>query len=239
MPNPPRTKVLPHLRNKKPRFPGDTETKPPSLGGRRIRMALTAGAMLFTLFIIYPIIERTVQRQTTANINEVTDCDRFAANPDDTQKLAVGVRQEQINVGAARIACHKALLAHPDDGRILYQLSRTYIAGSDMTLGLSYLRKSADAGYAQGQFILADMLIHDGNAEVCIGGQLLVKAARQRHFSSKIALAVNWLNGQFKSCGLDMTDGEIGQLLSAAGELAITQDEKSELSTVAGKWANH
>jgi hypothetical protein len=200
-------------------------------------MALTAGAMLFTLFVIYPIIERTIQREEAAGSVQVTPCDRLAAHPSDTQKLSAGVTQEEIDVAAARDACHKALVEHPGDGRILYELSRTYSAGGDAVLGLSYLRKSAEAGYAQGQFILASSLIHGADSHPCEGGRMLARAARQRHFPSKIALAVTWLNGSLKSCNLDVTEGEITQLLSAAAELAGTEDEKKQLAVVTAKWS--
>jgi hypothetical protein len=238
MQDPPRSKILPHLRTRRSRFVSETEPQLPKTGVRRgLRMALTAGAMLFTLFVIYPIIERTMQHEETAGSVQVTSCDRLAAHPSDTQKLAAGVAQEQMDVAAARDACLKALGEHPGNGRILYELSRTYSAGGDAVLGLSYLHKSAEAGYAHGQFILADTLIHGDDPQVCVGGQLLAKAARQHHFPSKIALAVDWLNGTLKSCNLDVTDGEITQLLSAAAELAETEDEKNELAVIAAKWS--
>jgi hypothetical protein len=237
---PPPRKILPHLQNKKSRFAADAVAEAPSDNGRRrLRMALTAAAMLFSLFVIYPIIEKTMDREAAVGAVQVTDCDRLAAMPSDTQKLAVGVRQAELNVAAARAACHKALTAHPDDGRILYQLSRTYSAGGDAATGFHYLQKSAEAGYAQGQFVLATTLIREGDAQICGGGAYLVRAARQRHFPSKIALAMDWLNGPLKACGLDVTDSEITQMLSATGEMASTLDEKTELAAVEAKWSRH
>ncbi|TAL01180.1 MAG: hypothetical protein EPO08_11185 [Rhodospirillaceae bacterium] len=239
MPNLPRAKILPHLHRKLPRFPAEAEMQSVAeRGRRRIRALLAAGALFVTLFAGYPLMNRIGRHETVNSAATVTACDKLAAHPSDTQKLTIGVNQEQMDVAAAKTACIQALTAHPHDGRTLYQLSRTYIGDRDFQAGLTYLRESAESGYAQGQFSLAMFFIQGPErvAKECEGGQLLVKAARQRHFYAKIYLGRYWLDGMFKDCGLPVTDTELTQMISAAGELTASPEEQHDLTELEARW---
>jgi len=242
MPSLPPIKILPHLKRKTSRFSEDVEQPPAERGRQRIRAALAAAALMVALFAGYPLLMRENQPAATLSPNLVTPCDRLAAHPADTQKLAVGVSQDQLDLHAARTACIQALADQPENGRILYQLSRTYMstgAGDDDS-GLVYLRKSAEHGYAQGQYTLAMLLLRqpDDDAHRCDGGKLLVAAARQRHFSSKIMLGQYWLDGKFQGCALPIAHTEIGDMISQAGDMASTSEEKTELAKLAARWKN-
>jgi TPR repeat protein len=237
----PRGKILPHLRNKMPRFPADAETLSPSDRLRqRIRMALAVGALAVTFIAIFPLYEHIMDRNDGSAL-AVTPCDRLAAHPDDMEKRAPGVKSADLDIMVARKACHRALERHPDDARTLYQLSRTYIEGADPRTGLRYLQRAVALGYAQGQYALAQMIAEGNQTEpnVCESARLFLAAARQRHFLAKVRFVNAWMDGNYKACGLDVTDAELTQMVSAARELVATPEEEALAQNLADRWSQH
>ncbi|MDX2144584.1 MAG: hypothetical protein SFV19_14610 [Rhodospirillaceae bacterium] len=234
--SPTMSKVWPHLQKRKRREP-DAQLLTRPLGGR-LRFAFTVLALLITLGVVLPQLYR--ERDDLTEGAKVTDCDRLAAHPSDTQRLAPGVTQAEVEIARARKACHQALDAAPGDGRILYQLGRTYFYDRDYERGIGYFRQSAAAGYAQGQFVLGLILVQGNGIEpdTCAGGALWVKAARQRHLYSKIYLANNWLDGMFSDCDLAVTEQELDGMVSAAEEFADTETQKDDVATLRKNWEN-
>lgn len=57
---------------------------------------------------------------------EVTDCDRLAAHPDDPRGIAPGVADGEIDTAAAHPACVGSLEAAPDTPRLQFQLGRVH-----------------------------------------------------------------------------------------------------------------
>jgi TPR repeat protein len=127
----------------------------------------------------------------------------------------------------------------PGNGRIFYQLGRTYFYNRELERGIAYFRQSADAGYAQGQFVLGLILMQGNGIEpdACAGGKLWLGAARQRHLYSKIYLGQNWLDGLFAECDLGVTRQELDGLVSAAEELADTEIQRDDLAQLKKNWA--
>lgn len=217
----------------------------PSLAGdddrlrssRKMRTASTIIALFIALGAGLQIIMRR-DDLVGGPANKVTECDRLAAHPSDTQKLAPGIGQADVNIPAARKACQQALAANPGDGRTLYQLGRTFFYERDYEPGIAYFRQSDAAGYAQGQFVLGLILVQGNGTEpdTCAGGALWVKAARQRHFYSKIYLANNWLDKMFAACDLGITEQEIDGMVSAAEELADTPNQKDDVVMLRKNW---
>jgi hypothetical protein len=239
MPSP---KILPHLHNRASRRASGLATpQGGERGRRRLRAALAAAALLFALFAVYPLLVRTASHDIAGDSHTVTDCDRLAAHPADTQKLAPGVSAAAMNITAARTACLRAVARAPHDGRLLYQLSRPYLIAGAYEPGLDYLRRSADAGYAQGQFARALMLLRgEGQpADTCGAGRTLLAAARQQHFYARIYLAHLWQQGQFAACHLAVADAEIGAMLDGAHDLAATADQRRELHAAQAAWRAH
>ncbi len=240
MPNAPRDKILPHLERRKGRFPGDAERRQ----GRarwNIRRGLAAAALLVALFAAFTMLERTQApgRARTDGTSVVTPCDRIAAHPSDTQKLAPGVEQDKVDIAKGKEACTAALKRKPGDGRTLYQLGRMFFYNKETAAGIDYFRQSAAAGYPQGMFVLGLVLIQGNGTEpeTCEGGRLWVKAARARHLYSKLYLANNWRDGMFKDCGLDIADVEIAAMLTAAADLIESPEEKDDVDQAKANWA--
>ena len=242
MTNEPPKKFWPHLARKSKRFPENSSAVArPEEGHPRLRKALSGAALLVALFAFAPLVSRVQDRMSNAKdgVARVTDCDRVAAHPSDTQKLAPGLAQDKVDIAAGKAACAEALQRQPGDGRTLYQLGRMYFYGREFEPALDYMRQSAAAGYAQGQFVLGLILVQgNGTApDACEGGRLWVKAARQRHLYSKLYLASNWRDGMFKDCRLDVSDAEIEAMLTAADDLVVTQEQRDDLAQAKANWA--
>jgi TPR repeat protein len=207
-------------------------------GGRlitpgRIRMATTVAVLFLALGLAFQVISRrdALPPEGTAR---VTECDRLAAHPSDTQRLTPGIKQPDVDIPAAKAACSAALAANPGDGRILYQLGRAYFYDGDLEQGIAYFRQSDAVGYAQGQFVLG-LIYAQGNGvepDACIAGSLWVKAARQRHLYSKVFLVNNWLDGMFDPCELGVTAQELDGLVSMAAELADTPQAQDDVAAM-------
>jgi TPR repeat protein len=65
----------------------------------------------------------------------ITDCDRLAGNPLDTQRSTanVGVRLEKIDIAPARSACDDAVRQFPNVARFLYETGRVALAQKEYT----------------------------------------------------------------------------------------------------------
>jgi hypothetical protein len=210
-----------------------------AVGGRpRLRRLLTVAALLVTLFAIYPVLHRETAVRQADGVLAVTQCDQLAADPDDTQKRAAGVPADEIDLPAATRACADAVNRHPHDGRLLYQAGRVVRLAKDDRLSLNDFQQSAAAGYAQGQFTFATLLIRNRRtaADVCDGGKLLVLAARQPHLYARVNLAGLWRAGVFADCHLDVTESEVEALLKAAGELTDGPQEQHDFDEALHQW---
>ncbi len=79
----------------------------------------------------------------------VTACDRMAANEEDDQHVqgVTPVKWADLKAPAAISACEKALQAHPDHPRLLYQLGRSYQKAYRYDEAQAATRKAAEADY--------------------------------------------------------------------------------------------
>jgi hypothetical protein len=233
----PGDKIWPHLRKRMPRY--GAPDAPTPVGGRpRLRRLLTVAALLVTLFAIYPVLHHETAVRRADGVLAVTQCDRLAADPDDTQKRAAGVVADQIDLPAATRACADAVNRHPHDGRLLYQAGRVARLAKDDRLSIDDFQQSAAVGYAQGQFTFAMILIRDHRTadDVCDGGKFLVLAARQPHLYARINLADLWRAGVFADCHLDVMESEVDALLKAAGELIDGPQEQQDFDEALHQW---
>ena len=80
-----------------------------------------------------------------------TDCDTYAANPNDALRVAAGVTRKAIDAPRAISACNDALARYPDTPRFQYQLARAYREAKDSAKALSYFRRAAEASYVEAQ----------------------------------------------------------------------------------------
>lgn len=230
-------KILHHLHRRKKSSVYD-EARPPPRASNRLRGISAVGALLFALYFVVPYLFRP-PADPVVNGQRVTECDRLAAHPSDTLKVATGVTQDAVDIPKARAACEQAIREMPGNGRILYQLGRTFFYNDEKVRGIEIFRQSADAGYPQGQFVLGLILMQGNGIEPnpCEAGRLWLAAARQRHLYSKIFLGQNWLDGGFSDCDIGTTKQELDGLISAAEELADSEQQRDDVAMLKKNWA--
>jgi TPR repeat protein len=92
----------------------------------------------------------------------VRDCDRLAANPDDTARRSGvgGIPWELLDPTQAVPACQAAAAAQPDDPRLMYQLGRVLDKQGASTQALSWYRKASDSGYLEAMNNLGIMYLN-------------------------------------------------------------------------------
>jgi TPR repeat protein len=76
------------------------------------------------------------------------DCDRLAAHPYDTQKVAPGVNTDRMDAAAALRACRAAIMATPTMARMQFQYARALHESGDIAEALDWYGKAADQGHA-------------------------------------------------------------------------------------------
>jgi TPR repeat protein len=80
---------------------------------------------------------------------QITQCNALAEDPDQRDKTTAGVDFESLRAqaGEAGMACAGAILAEPDNPKLLYQAARARHAEGRHDLSLPLFTRSADAGY--------------------------------------------------------------------------------------------
>ena len=82
-------------------------------------------------------------------------CNQLAEFPNDPDKQTAGVLLTDIKAQAAITACRSAVQAHPDDGKMLFQLGRAYLAAKDDTKAISAFEQATDKGNVPAQILMA------------------------------------------------------------------------------------
>jgi len=87
----------------------------------------------------------------------VTDCDLLAAHPEDPQRMADGVADDEIVPRLAIEACENKLYEDPEESRYYFQLGRALLAVKREQEALDNFRKAADADYAAAHAYIGDV----------------------------------------------------------------------------------
>ena len=85
----------------------------------------------------------------------VMACNKLAESPNDAGKQTAGVAINSVSPTAAIAACQAAVSAHPQDGKLLFQLGRSYLAAKDESKALEAFQKASDDGNSLAKVALA------------------------------------------------------------------------------------
>lgn len=87
----------------------------------------------------------------------VTECDVLAAHPDDPQRMADGVADDDIVPRLAIMACEDAAASDPDDPRHAFQLGRAFLAMGQKEKARHQFERAASAGSAAAEAYVGDL----------------------------------------------------------------------------------
>lgn len=188
----------------------------------------------------FKLAEEMTRQQFTGipNRKGQTECDHFAADPQDPKKRTLGVKDNELDLKNSLEACIVAVEQNPTDYLQFFQLGRVLRLLGDEKNALIYLQIAANAGHAASYFNLGEILLRDekqeklalSNFKKAVSGGY--KAAREKVSMLASAYPIDFKNnpptsGQFKLlCFLEVSNFSVnGSLLDAWGsELKIDAD---------------
>jgi TPR repeat protein len=157
------------------------------------------------------------------NPQAVTKCDRLAANPDDPDRNTIGVPQPEVDLLKAVSVCKRELKRQPDNQRIRYQYARVSAYSGDWETASAEMKKAADAGYRQAQFVYGLFVAREREGmprDLCLAEQYWLMAAKAGRKHARVQYADYYLNGKFSGCQTGVTAAELQQLLEAGASEA-------------------
>ncbi|MCA8902567.1 MAG: hypothetical protein KDA53_15105 [Hyphomonas sp.] len=87
----------------------------------------------------------------------VTECDLLAAHPEDNQRMADGVADDEIVPRLAIMACEDSLAEDPEDPRFAFQLGRALLAAKREQEAMTHLNSAAANNYAAAEAYIGDV----------------------------------------------------------------------------------
>lgn len=103
-----------------------------------------------------PIADQSVKPVQSERPVE-TECDRLAADPDDSRRLRSVAGVNFLLADRGLDACRQAVVSFPQEPRFQFQLGRAYEASGDFRSAETHYKRAADAGYGAGFTGLGDL----------------------------------------------------------------------------------
>lgn len=166
---------------------------------------------------------------STAPPAAVTECDRLASNPEDPDRRAPPVPREKVDLPRAIAVCEEQVRRTPGDLRAQYQLARTLIYAGQSERGVAEMKKGADAGDRQSQFVYGLLISRHRDAapaDMCIAEAYWLESARQGRQAARVTYVHHVVHGQFDKCRVQAKDSEMRDFLLAARQDAENYYEK-------------
>lgn len=87
-------------------------------------------------------------------------CDLLAGHPDDPEHLGPGVTDDQLDAGAALVACQDAVKREPRTGRLQFQLARALLGSDRPGEAITVLKQAADLQHGGVHFFLSEAYLN-------------------------------------------------------------------------------
>lgn len=106
---------------------------------------------------VLPVEEDIASTQEEFSILDlVNECDLLAAHPEDPERMADGVADDDIVPRLAIMACEDAVLTEPDEPRFAFQLGRAFLTVGRKEKAKEQFERAAQQGYAAAEAYLGD-----------------------------------------------------------------------------------
>lgn len=132
-----------------------------------------------------------------------TECDRLASHPDDPQRVAPGIEREKIDLPVAIAACERAVAADSRNARSRYLLARVLFYDNQNTRAVEEMRRAADGGYAQAQFVFGTFITRGrpgAPADFCLAESYWRRSAAGGRQAARVQYLRFTLQGRFAAC---------------------------------------
>lgn len=149
----------------------------------------------------------------------VTRCDRLASHPEDPDAVALGVERRDIDLPKTIEACREDVERYPGNARVRYEYARVLAYDGQTKLATEEMRRSADAGHRQAQFVFGlfvDRNRADAPRDACLVEEYWLKSAKLGRQAARLSYVKHALDGKFESCSHRSTPADLRNLLDAA-----------------------
>lgn len=99
----------------------------------------------------------TATKENFSIFDLVTECDMLAAHPEDPQRMADGVSDDDIVPRLAIMACEDAIASDLEEPRYAFQLGRALLAMGLKEKARNQFERAAKAGYAAAEAYIGDL----------------------------------------------------------------------------------
>lgn len=150
---------------------------------------------------------------------EITECDRLAAHPNDPDRVGEGREQAAIDLPAAIAACEAAVAADESNPRLRYQLGRVLAYAGRGEESKPHREAAVAADYPQAVFVVGFIRLFGLNAEpqdTCGGAELIRRSARLGRLAGEVGFVAYTLAGRFEHCAVPKDLAEMRGFLAAA-----------------------
>jgi hypothetical protein len=120
------------------------------------RRAMLAVCGALALGIAWLWLRQPTDAQETSVLDLVDECDVLAAHPEDPERMAEGVADDQIVPRLAILACEDAAARSAGEPRFAFQLGRALLAKGEKERALTQFEKAAADDYAAAFAYLGD-----------------------------------------------------------------------------------
>jgi TPR repeat protein len=106
--------------------------------------------------------------------------------------------------------------AHPDNARFAYQLGRVYYYSGDYEKGISYISRSADMGYRQGEFVMGAIVDNRRPGvtyDICAVEDYWYRSAVQGHLHARVAYVRHLTKGRFDQCTVQASNEQVVEMI--------------------------
>lgn len=160
---------------------------------------------------------------------EMTECDRLAAHPDDPYKVGPGTPEGKVDLPAAIAACREAVSNDPENPRLRYQLARAYGYSGRGEEAMPHRLKAVEAGYPQSLFVVGYLYVTGRTIEqdTCLGARLIHESAKTGRFAGLTFYPAYVTDGTFRDCDTPASPEILMDFLDEAD--AMTEDSYKDL----------
>lgn len=180
----------------------------------RVRISATRGTLL--LFLVCAL---SMQSNAGESAQEVLACDRLATHSLDPAGVAPGVSRADIDLPVAVETCRNDLADNPENARIRYQYGRVLFYSGQFEEAMVEMRKAADGGHAQAQFVYGIFVIKNrpgAPKDPCIAERYWQAASEGGRHAAAVHYATHRLRGTFGGCSDLAEVADLDRWLSAA-----------------------
>jgi hypothetical protein len=159
----------------------------------------------------------------------ITNCDRYAAHPEDPDRVGVAVETKDLQFDKAIAACEADLKADPKNGRLHYLLGRLYFYNKQNEKAVQEVRLAADKGYRQAQFVFGAFINNKrpfAPTDICLVEQYWLKSAQAGRQAARISYIRHVVKGKFAGCKVQLSKDQMLAMLDTVGKEAPNYYER-------------